>query len=134
MEPCYDSLYRRMDIIMYVLYSKDERFVYDMVCKVTKEVAAVHNFAQLETLLQYPDRPILYRCLFFLLINFHADFRYWVLSENASKENGLPNICPHKASRFLQQLRENLVLQFLVREEMTMEEFDRNVKMTYVAS
>ena len=119
---------------MYVLYSKDEQFVYNMVCKVTKEVVLIHNLAQLETLLQYPNRPILYRCLFFLLINFHTDFRYWVLSENTSKGNGLPQICPHKESRFLQHLRENLVLQFLVHEEMTMEEFNRNIKMTYVAS
>ena len=119
---------------MYVLYSKDERFVYDMVSRVTREVAAMYDLPPLVTLLDYPDRPILYRCLFFLLLNFHALFRYWVLSDAAGTDNGLPPLCPYKACSFLQQLRETLVLQFLVREDMTLEDFDRNIKVAYVVS
>jgi hypothetical protein len=128
-----DGLCRRMDIIMYVLYSKDERFIYDMVSRVTREVAETYQFLPLASLLEFPDRPVLFRCLFFLLLNFHTSFRYWILSDAASKENGLPQLCPYKACRFLQQLRENLVLRFLVCEEMTMDEFDREIKVTYVA-
>ena len=130
----HDDLCRRMDIIMYVLYSGDERFIYDMVARVTREVSELYDFAPMATLLQYPDRPVLYRCLFFLLLNFHTAFRYWVLSEAAGVQNGLPPLSPYKASRFLQQLREHLVLHFLVSEEMSLEEFDRNIKVAYVAS
>lgn len=122
---------RSMNILMYVLYSKDERFVYDMVKTVLCEVSHVYNMQHILKLLEYKDRPILFRCLFFLLMNFYTSFRYWILSNDASRENGLSPLCPHKASRFLVVLRDELILKFLVNENMCMEDFERSIKEEY---
>jgi hypothetical protein len=125
---------RHMDLIMYVLYSQDQRFVYDMVCRVVREVSDEYSYAQLADLLQYEDRPVLFRCLFFLTLNFHAKFRYWVLSTEASNCNGLPPISPHKMCRFLVELRETIIPNFLVDEVVTMDDLDRTIKVSYIAS
>lgn len=123
-----------MDIVLYVLYSQDERFVHDMVERVTREVADEYACPIVVGLLEHGDRPLLFRCLFFLLLNFHSKFRYWILSEEASVSNSLPLISPHKMCRFLVHLRDTLVPGFLVDEVVTMEEFERSVKVAYIAS
>ena len=128
------SIYRSMDLITYVLYSKDECFVRDMVDKVVKEVMEQHAFPEIGVLLQYEDRPVLFRCLFFLMLNFHTQFRSWVLSAQASKSNGLPPLCQYKMTRFLVNLRETLIPSFLVHDEISMEDFDYQIKTEYVRS
>ena len=65
------------------------------------------------------------------MIDFHASFRYWVLNE---KTIGLQPICPHKVSRFLRTLREEIVPNFLVNETMRLDDFDRSVKVEYIRS
>ena len=132
--PLDSGLCRRMDLILYTLYSKDAKFIYDMVSRVLQEVVQLYNYSPPLQLLQYENRPVLYRCLFFLLLNFHTPFRYWVLSEEASTSNGLPPICEFKMCRFLISLREKLVPDFLVHESITIDEFDRAIKVAYIAS
>lgn len=66
---------RNMDLIMYVLYSSDEIFVMNMVRKVCSEVAAKYGNKDLEKILKHNDKPMLYRCLFFFMLNFYKDFR-----------------------------------------------------------
>ena len=114
--PLDDGMCRHMDLILYVLYSRDECFVHDMVERVAREVVQEYQSPLLLELLKYTDRPILFRCLFFLLLNFHTKFRYWVLSEEASTANGLPPISPPKMCRFLIHLRDIIVPGFLVDE------------------
>jgi hypothetical protein len=70
-----ELLLRNMDLIMYVLYSGDEIFVMDMVKKVSAEVAEKYDNTELKLILKHKDKPMLYRCLFFLMLNFHKDFR-----------------------------------------------------------
>ena len=132
--PIDEGLCRRMDIVLYALYSKDEKFLYDMVSRVMQEVSTLYEFAPIMALLEYNDRPVLFRCLFFLMLNFHTSFRFWLLSEAASQTNGLPPICEHKMCRFLMTLRDELVPNFLVHETVTMDEFDRSIKVAYIAS
>lgn len=126
-----DSERRRMDLFMYVLYSKDECFVLGMMERVLNEVAEMYKYPDALKLLAFRERPVLFRILFFLLINFHCSFRYWALSPEATRATGLPAICPYKATRFLMALRKELVIKFLVDETMTMEDFERVLKREY---
>ena len=128
------SLSRRMDMVMYVLYSMDECFVYDMVGKVVSEILNKYDCLLLAGLMAYKDRPVLFRCMFFLLLNFSDSFRFWILGPSASLDNGLPPLCEFKMCRFLQHLRNELIPNFLVQESITMDEFDRNIKVAYIAS
>ena len=122
---------RHMDLIMYVLYSNDQCFVQDMVSKVTLEVAREQNCAELATVTQHKNNLLLYKCLFFLMLNFHAKFRYWVLKESSL---GLQPICPHKAARFLRVLRDDLIPRFLVNETVGLDDFEHQIKVEYIRS
>jgi hypothetical protein len=122
---------RYMDIIMYVLYSNDQCFVQDMVSKVTLEVAAEYECKELEAVTTIQSNLLLYKCLFFLMLNFHSKFRYWVLKEVGL---GLQPVCPHKATRFLKILRNDLIPSFLVNESMSLMEFEHALKVEYVRS
>ena len=125
------SALRNMDLIMYVLYSDDEVFVMDMVSRVAVEIAEQYNFEDIKQVIQHRDKPMLYRCLFFLLLNFHKQFRYWVLSDTSL---GLKPICPYKATRFLIALKNDIVPTFLMDERLRLEEMERTLKTTYIAS
>lgn len=73
---CKEIQLRNMDLIMYVLYSGDEIFVMNMVRKVCMEVSEKYKNEDLAKMLRHNDKPMLYRCLFFLILNFYKDFRY----------------------------------------------------------
>ena len=122
---------RSMDLFMYVLYSNDERFLRDMVRKVVEEVALEYDCAELADLMdeRFHARPQLYRCLFFLLLDCHAKFRYWALEERGL---GLVPVCPHKAARFLGLLRSDLAPRFLIDETMHPDELERELKVEYL--
>jgi hypothetical protein len=126
-----ESLLRNMDLIMYVLYSGDEIFVMDMVRKVSTEVADKYNVPDIKKILCHNDKPMLYRCLFFLMLNFHKDFRFWVLNDETQ---GLRKICPFKATRFLLSLKNEIVPKFLMNEKVQLQEFERNIKISYIQS
>ena len=124
---------RSMDLIMYVLYSDDQLFVRDMVTQVLREVAAEERCPELGALAEpcYHDCPQLYRCLFFFMLEAHAKFRYWVLQ---SPSLGLQPVCPHKAARFMQVLRADIIPRFLVNETMRPDELERELKVEYIRS
>ena len=122
---------RHMDLVMYVLYSNDQCFVQDMVIKVTLEVAKEHKCDELALVTQHTNNLLLYKCLFFLMLNFHTKFRYWVLKEN---NLGLQPMCPHKAARFLRVLRDDLIPKFLVNESTTLSDFEHHIKIEYIRS
>jgi hypothetical protein len=85
---------RSMDIIKYVLYSGDEKFVHDMVTRVTHEAADEQNCEELRALLNHKDQPLMYKCLFFLMLYFQPKFRYWTIDPQNGA--GLQPICPYK--------------------------------------
>ena len=124
---------RAMDILLYVLYSDDQLFIRDMTIRVALEVAAEHECPELAELAdaRFHDKPQMYRCLFFLLLDFHAKFRFWALEE---QQHGLRAVCPHKAARFLQALRADIVPRFLVNETMRPDELERELKVEYIRS
>jgi len=122
---------RNMDLIMYVLYSDDEVFVMNMVRRVAHEIADKYEYEDLRRVVQHRDRPVLYRCLFFLLLNFHKQFRYWVLTDVSQ---GLNPVCPYKATRFLLALKNEIIPAFLMDERIQLETMDRQIKVTYIAS
>lgn len=130
-EKTKEMLLRNLDLIMYVLYSEDEIFVMNMVKRVAYEVADKYDLEALRTIMKHKDKPLLYRCMFFLLLNFHKDFRYWVLTDTSL---GLKPICPHKASRFLTLLKNEIIPSFLIDERVLLEEMERKIKTTYIAS
>ena len=124
------GLVRSMDLFMYVLYSNDQVFVRDIVTQVAREVAQEQACPEMGALLA-SDSPELYRCLFFLLLDYHAKFRYWALEE---AQLGLKPLCVHKAARFLRVLNTTLVLRFLVNETVRLDEFERELKTEYLRS
>ena len=126
-----DSLLRNMDLIMYVLYSGDEIFVMDMVKKVSNEVSDKYNIQDIKKLLEHNDKPMLFRCLFFLMLNFHKDFRYWVLND---ENQGLRKICPFKVTRFLVSLKNEIVPKFLMDEKVQLQELEEKIKISYIHS
>ena len=128
--PANDVLLRHMDLFMYVLYSGDEVFVMGMVERVTREVCALYDCPELESILQHTDQPLALKCLFFLMLNFRHTFRFWALTADL----GLLPVCPHKATRFLVSLKTELVPDFLVDERVRLEEFERRLKVCYIAS
>ena len=97
------------------------------------EVEASDRYAELADLMdeRFHARPQLYRCLFFLLLDCHAKFRYWALEERGL---GLVPVCPHKAARFLGLLRSDLAPRFLIDETMHPDELERDLKVEYVRS
>jgi hypothetical protein len=46
-----------------------------MVKKVCQEVADKYKMEEIKRFLNHNDKPMLYRCLFFLMLNFHKEFR-----------------------------------------------------------
>ena len=124
------GIMRSMDLIMYVLYSDDRNFIRDMVTKVALEVAREQACPELEALLTH-EHPQMYRCLFFLLLDFQAKFRYWVLNEAGL---GLQPICPYKAVRFLKCLRSDIVVRFLINETLRFDDLERELKVEYLRS
>jgi len=122
---------RNLDLIMYVLYSEDEVFIMEMVRKVALEIAEKYKFEDLRTLISHNDKPLLFRCLFFLLLNFHKDFRYWVLTDRSM---GLKPVCPYKATRFLIALKHDIIPPFFIDERMGLSEIERKIKVAYVSS
>ena len=122
---------RSMDLFMYVLYSNDERFLRDMVSKVVEEVTTEYGCDELAELMEprFHTRPQLYRCLFFLLLDCHAKFRYWALEDRSL---GLVPVCPHKAARFLSLLRGEIAPRFLIDETMHPDELERELKVEYL--
>ncbi len=122
---------RNMDLFMYVLYSEDAVFVMDMVKRAANEIADKYQFEDLRILIKHNDKPMLYRCLFFLLLNFHKPFRYWVLTDATL---GLKPICPFKATRFLLGLKNEIIPNFLMDERVPLDELERKIKTTYVCS
>jgi hypothetical protein len=122
---------RNMDLLMYVLYSEDAVFVMNMVKRAATEIADKYDFEDLRTLIRHNDKPMLYRCLFFLVLNFHKPFRFWVLTDGTL---GLKPICPFKATRFLLCLKNEIVPRFLMDERVQLEELERQIKTTYVCS
>ena len=126
-----DSLLRNMDLIMYVLYSKDEIFVMDMVKKVAIEISEKYKIKEIVDILQHTDKPMLFKCLFFLLLNFHKDFRYWVLTDETQ---GLSKICPYKVTRFLMTLKNEIIPNFLMAENAQLEDLEKKIKISYIHS
>jgi hypothetical protein len=124
------GLVRSMDLFMYVLYSNDQVFVRDMVSQVAREVAREQACPELDALLE-SNSPQLYRCLFFLLLDFHSKFRFWALEE---AQLGLQPLCVYKAARFLRVLNSTLVHRFLVDETIRLDEFERELKQEYLRS
>ena len=120
-----------MDLIMYVLYSNDHRFVRDMVVQVTLEVSTENQCPELATLTRHQNNLLMYKCLFFLMLNFHCKFRCWVLQDNTL---GLQPVCPYKAVRFLRVLRDELIPKFLVNESVGMDDFEHQIKIEYIRS
>ncbi len=123
---------RSFDIFMYVLYSGDQNFIKDMVTQVCMEVADENECVELNQVLQHADNLLLYKCLFFLLVDFQPSFRQWVLQQGPNI--GLQTTCPNKIVRFLQILRNELVPRFLVNESMRLDEFERSLKIEYIRS
>jgi hypothetical protein len=123
---------RQFDIIMYVLYSGDQVFIKNMVTKATLESAEETNCMELKSVLSHDDNLLLYKCLFFLMLDFNQEFRYWVL--RPENDIGLVPICPQKALRFLRILREDIVPNFLVNETMRLDDLERNIKIEYIRS
>lgn len=126
-----DSLLRNMDLIMYVLYSSDEVFVMNMVRRVCAEVADKYENNELKRILHHKDKPMLYKCLFFLMLNFHKDFRYWVLRDESQ---GLKKICQFKATRFLLSLKNEIIPKFLMDERVQLQDLERSIKVSYIHS
>ena len=126
-----ETLLRNMDLIMYVMYSRDELFVMEMVRKVCNEVSDKYSIQDIKKFLKHNDKPMLYRCLFFLMLNFHKDFRYWVLNDESQ---GLRKVCPYKATRFLLALKNDIIPRFLMDEKIQLQEFERNIKISYIQS
>ena len=124
------AMLRRMDLFMYVLYSGDQVFVMNMVEQVTREVCTKYDCPELASVLVHKDKPLLFRTLFFLMLNFYKSFRHWALTAAV----GLLPVCPHKATRFLLELKHDLVPRFLVDERMRLEDFERQLRVAYVAS
>lgn len=124
---------RSMDLIMYIFYSDDQLFVRDMVKRVVLEVASENDCPELAELMEprFHESPQLFRCLFFLLMDCHAKFRFWILEE---KGLGLQAVCPHKAARFMQALRTEIVPRFLINETIRPDEFERELKVEYIRS
>jgi len=123
---------RSLDIIMYVLYSDDQKFIKDMMVQVVNEVANENECNELLLILQHKDNPLLYKCLFFLLLDFQPSFRHWVLQNSHSI--GLQKLCPDKALRFLRTLREDIVPNFLVNETQRLDDMERIIKVEYIRS
>ena len=125
------GIVRSMDLFMYVLYSDDQKFVRDMVTKVTIEVAHEQECEELAAIMDF-DSPQMYRCLFFLMLDFHSKFRYWALEENNG--TGLQPVCPFKAVRFMRALRCEIVPRFLVAEMQRLDDLERALKVEYIRS
>lgn len=123
---------RSFDLIMYVLYVDDQIFVRDIVTNVTREVIQEFQVQELEQVLRHKENFLVYKCLFFLMLDFKPNFRSWVLSQG--QNIGLKPICPKKALRFLTLLRDDIIPNFLINESMLIDDFERQIKVEYIRS
>lgn len=119
-------------MIMYVLYVEDQIFVRDIVTNVTQEVIEEFEVKELEQLLKHKDNFLVYKCLFFLMLDFKPEFRSWVLLQG--QNIGLKPICQQKALRFMTLLRDDIIPNFLIDESMLIDDFERQIKVEYIRS
>jgi hypothetical protein len=123
---------RSFDLLMYVLYVDDQIFVREIVTNVTQEVIEEFEVQELKEVLKHKDNFLVYKCLFFLMLDFKPDFRNWVLSQG--QNIGLKPICQQKALRFLTVLRDDIIPNFLINESMLIDDFERQIKVEYIRS
>jgi hypothetical protein len=50
------------------------------------------------------------------------------------ESQGLRKICPHKATRFLLSLKNEIIPRFLMNETVQLEELERQIKQSYIHS
>ena len=69
--------------------------------------------------------------LFFLLLAIDCTLRYWVLKTSSPN---FRTVDPHKAVRFLIELKDHLIPEWLMDQTIPVCQFVRRVKIEYIRS
>ena len=139
---CQDTHTRQcQDILMHLLYSGNcEMLLRSLILQSINNIAADHPGSEgvRNALLPFvpteanPMSPAMLRAVFFILLNQDSRLRESICSKRVLSY--LPELCPHKACRFYDSLKESLVVEWVKNENIHLLEFVETLKDAYLVS
>lgn len=79
-----------------------------------------------------PMSPAMLRAVFFILLNQDSKMRELICTKRILPY--LPELCPHKACKFYDCLKDSVVMEWVKDEKIDLIEFVESLKETYLAS
>jgi hypothetical protein len=139
---CQDTHTRQcQDVVMHLLYSGNcEVLLRSLILQSIQNIASEHQASDgvRKALLPFvptKDRvmsPAMLRAVFFVLLNQDSKMRESLCSKRVLAY--LPELCPHKACRFYDCLKEMVVVEWIKNESVHLLEFVENLKEAYLVS
>ncbi len=139
---CQDTHTRQcQDILMHLLYSGNcELLLRSLILQSINNIAQEHHGSEgvRQALLPFvptrerPMSPAMLRAVFFILLNQDSRMREGLCSKRVLSY--LPELCPHKACRLFDTLKETVVVEWVKNENVHLLEFVESLKDAYLVS
>ncbi len=137
---CQDTHTRQcQDILMHLLYSGScEPLLRSLIAQSMRNIAAEHPASEGVRRALLPFAPTqstphaTLRAVFFLLLNQDSRMRDALCTKRVLPY--LPVLCPHKACRFYDSLRDSVVVEWVKNEDMHILELVESLKEAYLVS
>ena len=139
---CQDTHTRQcQDVLMHILYSGNcEVLLHTLIMQSINNIAADHPSSEgvRQALIPFiptrerPMSPAMLRAVFFVLLNQDSKMRDSICSKRVLPY--LPELCPHKACRFYDNLQETVIVEWVKNESVHLLDFVENLKEAYLVS
>ena len=129
------------DILMHILYSGNcEVLLRSLIVESINNIAAEHPASDgvRQALVPYiptqerPMSPAMLRAVFFILLNQDSKMRDMICTKRTLPY--LPELCPHKACRLYDCLKDSVVAEWVKNENIHLLEFVDSLKEAYLVS
>ena len=127
------------DVLMHLLYSGHcEQLLHSLIMQSIHNIAADHPASEgvrqaLIPFIPPPNcPPAMLRSIFFILLNQDSKMRDSLCTSRTLPY--LPPLCPHKACRLYDHLKETVVVEWVKNENMHLLEFVESLKEAYLVS
>jgi hypothetical protein len=129
------------DVLMHILYSgNSEGLLKSLIVESINNIVAEHPASDgvRQALVPFiptserPMPPALLRAVFFILLNQDSKMRDSLCTKRTLPY--LPTLCPHKACRFYDSLKDSVVTEWVRNESIHLLDFVESLKETYLVS
>ena len=129
------------DVLMHILYSGNcEVLTRSLIIQSINNIAAEHPASEgvrqaLVPFIPTQERPMsqaMLRAVFFILLNQDSKMRDSLCTNKVLPY--LPTLCPHKACRLYDNLKDSVLMEWVKNEDVHILEFIENLKEAYLVS